>query len=240
LVYAGHQEDGQGLSVLRIFAGYDEREAIGFHAFAQSLIETSSNYSLTPMTGAQGDGTNNFNLCRFRVPMACGYAGWALWVDGADMLCRSDISELMSLRNSRKALMVVKHDYKTKHARKYVGTEMEADNRDYPRKNQSSVILWNCGHPALRYSQEILEGDDGVALHRMAFVDDDQIGTLPAEWNHLVGEFEPNPRAKLAHFTLGIPGFDAYVDCEFAEEWRDAASRVNRGMQYDFKRHSER
>jgi hypothetical protein len=37
-----------------------------------------------------------------------------------------------------KAVAVVKHDYKTKHRRKYIGTPLEADNADYPRKNWSS------------------------------------------------------------------------------------------------------
>jgi hypothetical protein len=226
--------------MLRVFAGYDPREAAGFYAFQQSLVETSDNYSLTPLTGRQGDGTNAFNLCRFDVPKLCGFQGWALWVDGSDMLVRANISQLLSFRSHKYAALVVKHDYKTKHPRKYIGTELEADNRDYPRKNQSSVILWNCGHRSFWSNRDILESDQGSILHRFSFLDDDLLGELPTEWNHLVGEYERNPRAKIAHFTLGIPGFDAYSECEFSDEWRAAYSKVSRGMQYDFLKHSSR
>jgi hypothetical protein len=45
---------------------------------------------------------------------------------------------------------------------------------------------------------------------------DEFIGELPAEWNHLVGVNEPNPDAKLVHFTLGVPSMDGYATCEHA------------------------
>ena len=30
----------------------------------------------------------------------------------------------------------------------------------------------------------------------------------------------PNPEAKLVHYTLGMPFFTGYAECEFAKEWR--------------------
>lgn len=156
------------------------------------------------------------------------------------MLARGDLDELWKLMDRTKAVQVVKHDYESKHERKYVGTELEADNSSYPRKNWSSVILWNCGHPAHRENRSVLQGFDGKILHRFAWLDDELIGSLPAKWNHLVGEFDRNQYAKLAHFTLGIPGFDAYSECEFADEWRMYAGKALRGMQYSFPSHSSR
>ena len=60
-----------------------------------------------------------------------------------DMICQTDIKELLDLKDNSKALQVVKHNYKTKAHQKYLGNI----NQDYPRKNWSSVILWNCAHP---------------------------------------------------------------------------------------------
>ena len=46
------------------------------------------------------------------------------------------------------------------------------------------------------------------------------MGELPIEFNHLVGEYAPNPDAKIVHFTLGTPCFEGYEEQEFADEWR--------------------
>jgi lipopolysaccharide biosynthesis glycosyltransferase len=72
------------------------------------------------------------------IPELMNFAGFAIFVDAADMLCRGDLTELWSMRDKNFAVQVVKHDYRTKHPRKYVGTELEADNQDYPRKNWSA------------------------------------------------------------------------------------------------------
>jgi hypothetical protein len=42
---------------------------------------------------------------------------------------------------------------------------------------------------------------------------------LPPDWNHLVGEYKPNEKAKLVHYTLGGPWFKEYQNCEYAAEW---------------------
>jgi hypothetical protein len=67
----------------------------------------------------------------------------------------------------------------------------------------------------------------GAELHQFAFISDNRIGYLPKEWNHLVLEQEPNPDAKIVHFTLGVPAFPHYSDCEFADEWAREAVRMN-------------
>lgn len=203
---------------MKILFGVDEREAPGVHVFIESVLKTSPGAELQALPAAQRDGSNAFTYARFLVPFLCGHEGWALAVDGADMLVRADLQELFALRDESKAVMVVKHDYKTRHPRKYVGTPMEADNRDYPRKNWSSVILWNCGHPANR---EIDVAQSGDYLHGLRWLDDDLIGELPREWNWLVDEYGENESAKLLHWTAGIPGFSRYWDAPMARIWHD-------------------
>lgn len=218
--------------MIRLFCGFDAREAIGFHTFVQSVIENTRSYpSFIPLYGDQGDGTNAFTYARFRIPELCGFQGWAIFVDASDMLVNGgNISELWEMRDHKKAVQVVKHEYQTKHERKYVGTELESDNKDYPRKNWSSVIIWNCGHQAHKDHRDLLRGNDGSILHRFSWLDDEQIGELPREWNWLADEYGPNDEAKLLHWTAGIPGFYQYRDAAHAQEWKAAARKVTRGM----------
>jgi len=211
---------------LRIFAGYDSREAGGWAAFTHSLLKHSSvPVSVTALTGQQRDGSNAFTYSRFLVPHLCGYSGMAIWLDGSDMLMRADIAELWELRDHHMDCQVVKHEYQTTAARKYIGTAMEADNRDYPRKNWSSVIIFNCASfPNRRLTPESVANLSGEGLHRLKMYSDDRIGALPGEWNHLVREQEPNPDAKIVHYTLGIPAIANYAQDEHSAEWHQAMS----------------
>jgi hypothetical protein len=173
------------------------------------------------------DGSNAFIYTRFLIPYLQLYRGWAVFCDGADMLVKDDIAELWALRDDYKAVMVAPHDYKTKHPRKYVGTSMEADNHDYRRKNQSSVMLINCGHFAWRQmTPEKVVQMTGPELHRFSWIPDEQIGALPKEWNWLCQEHGPNPDAKLLHWTAGIPAFPEYARTPHAQDWEEAAERV--------------
>lgn len=212
------------MSLLRIFCGFDAREAHGFHVFTDSLIHTSREpVAIIPIHGDQKDGTNRFTYARFLVPYLCGFEGSAIFLDGSDMLMMADIAELANLYDPRYAVQVIQHHYQTAHPRKYIGTAMEADNEDYPRKNWSSVILWNCAHFKHAWMEpHVLEEMTGSFLHRFAWLNDGDIGALPAEWNVLIGEQQAEPN--IAHFTLGIPAIDHYKDWDFAAEWA-AASR---------------
>lgn len=210
----------------RIFVGYDKREAIAYHVCSQSLIETASEpISIHPLSGAQRDGTNAFTFSRYLVPHLCGYQGWAIFLDG-DMVVDRDIAELWAMRHEGFAALVVKHEYKTRHPRKYLGTKMESPNVDYPRKNWSSVILWNCHHPANAVlTPEFILSKDGAYLHRFSWLEDQQISDLPGQWNYLIGEDPPGP-AYIYHYTLGVPGIRAYRDCFASWKWDAAHDRM--------------
>ena len=212
--------------MIPIYVGFDQREACVFHVFSQSVIEHASQpCSFHPLSknmlnfNGQRDGTNAFVFSRYLVPYLQNYRGWAVFADG-DQHLNADISELWALRDPHKAVMVVKHDYKTKFKRKYIGSPMENDNVDYPRKNWSSVMLFNCGHPAnLDLTRRYVTTAAPRDIHRFAWLQDHEIGELPREWNHLCGEYEWDPTAKLVHQTLGTPGFKHYRNCDSAGQW---------------------
>lgn len=210
--------------MIPIFIGYDPREAIAFHTCVNSIIRHSSQpVSIVPVAlnlfgdydETHTDGSNHFIYTRFLVPYLMKWAGWAIFIDG-DMVVRADITELWNLRDSEKDVMVVKHDYRTRRREKYLG----AVNEDYPRKNWSSVILWNCNNwPNRRLTPEFVSQQPGSYLHRFSWLADDRIGELPPEWNWLPDEYGENTAAKLLHYTLGTPCFEEFADTPQAVEW---------------------
>ena len=221
--------------MIELYVGFDPREALAYHVFCQSVIErTSMPVSFKPLAlsvlrtyeETHGDGSNQFIYTRFLVPALQDFAGWAVFVDG-DMVCTRDMAELWALRDSRYAVQVVRHpDYKTKHPMKYLGTTMETVNASYPRKQWSSVVMWNCAHPSNRVlTPSYVQKQPGDHLHRFTWLKDEEIGGLPAEWNHLVMEQEPK-EAAIAHFTVGIPEIPNYAACEYSDEWRAVRQRM--------------
>ena len=210
--------------MLKIFIGYDPKEAVAYHTCVNSIIRhASAPISIIPLAlnllpsynETHTDGSNNFTYTRFLVPRLADNQGWAIYIDG-DMILKEDITKLYELREDDKAVMVVKHDYKTKSSIKYLGSK----NLDYPRKNWSSVILWNCGHPKnLMLTPTYIKNTSGEFIHRFCWLDDTDIGGLPIEWNWLPDEHGVNQDANLLHYTLGTPCFDGRGNAPMSNFW---------------------
>jgi len=212
------------MKAIPIYVGYDPREAIAYHTCANSIIRNSSRpVAIVPValnlfkdySETHTDGSNHFIYTRFLVPYLQEYEGHAIFVDG-DMIVRGDIAELWDLRDPTCDVQVVKHDYETKMPVKYLG----AKNENYPRKNWSSVIIWNCSSfPNRRLTPDFVQHSTGSFLHRFSWLEDQRIGELPPEWNWLPDEYGPNADAKLLHYTLGTPCFHEFADTPQAEDW---------------------
>ena len=222
-------------NALKIVVGFDQRESVAFHVFTQSIIETASMpvfflpLAINTLIGyreTHTDNSNDFIYSRFLTPYLMDFDGWAIFADG-DMICKSDIKELWDLRDESKALLVVKHSYKTKQNLKYLGNI----NQDYPKKNWSSMILWNCSHPKHKIlTPEFIESHSGSYLHRFSWLDESEIGELPTTWNWLAIEYPENKNAKLIHYTLGTHCFNDYKNTDMAEDWHNAFKRSCEGF----------
>jgi lipopolysaccharide biosynthesis glycosyltransferase len=220
---------------INLVVGFDQREAIACYTFIQSVIEKSSlpvSFITLALTGLSGytekhtDKSNDFVYSRFLTPYLNDYRGWAIFADG-DMVCLEDIKHLWDLRDESKALMVVKHNYQTKAHKKYLGNK----NENYPRKNWSSLILWNCAHPKHKIlTPDFIANQTGKFLHRFSWLNDDEIGELPIEWNWLAIEYPKNDNAKLIHYTLGTPCFNDFRESDMADKWLEIQKRVLDGM----------
>jgi lipopolysaccharide biosynthesis glycosyltransferase len=219
-----------------IFIGYDPREAIAFHTCVNSIIRHASQpVSIMPLalnnfqdyTETHTDGSNQFIYSRFLVPHLMDYQGQAIFMDG-DMIVRGDIAELWAMRDLGKDVQVVKHDYKTRMPVKYLGSK----NEDYPRKNWSSVMIFNCQNfPTRKLTPDYIQKSTGAHLHRFEWTTDDRVGALPPEWNWLPDEYGANPDANLLHYTLGTPCFHEFATTTMADEWHRERMLTNYSLQ---------
>ena len=220
---------------IKLIIGFDQRESIAYHTFAQSILEKCSEpvmfipLAMNTLKGFKDkhkDKSNDFVYSRFLTPYLCNFKGWAIFADG-DMICQADIKELWDLMDESKALQVVKHDYKTKAQKKYLGNV----NENYPKKNWSSLILWNCSHPKHKIlTPEFIASQTGKYLHRFSWLDESEIGELPKEWNWLAIEYPENKNAKLIHYTLGTPCFKEYKESDMADIWYQTYNRTIDGF----------
>jgi hypothetical protein len=222
--------------LLRIFIGYDPVESVAWHTHAHSILERSSlPVALVPVNVANLRGiyrrerdpkqSNEFSFTRFLVPHLSGFAGLAVYCD-CDQLIRTDVAELFAIAEAapEKAVHVVQHDYVPRDEIKYLNTVQYR----YPRKNWSSVVVWNCAHPAnLRLTPDYVNNASPMELHRFLWLEDHQIGALDVRWNWLVGEYdEPPADVNLVHWTNGGPYFTEHRQADFAQEWFDARARM--------------
>lgn len=218
--------------VLDVYVGFDRQEVVAYHVLCQSLIERSSRpirftpINLTSLAGVFrrepiAAQSTEFSFSRFLTPYLSGYAGWSLFLD-CDILARADIAELFALADDRYAVMVAQHDYTPRDTVKFLNHQQAR----YAKKNWSSVMLLNNGR-CRALTPEYVGAASGLDLHQFRWLaDEGQIGSLPLEWNWLVGEYALNPTAKLAHFTRGGPYFAGYEDSDYADEWRAVEART--------------
>jgi lipopolysaccharide biosynthesis glycosyltransferase len=218
--------------VIRVFIGYDRREAIAFTVLAHSIhTRASVPVSITPLMLSQLEGifarprdplqSTDFAFTRFLTPYLSGYEGWSIFMD-CDMLVLDDIARLWGLRDDRFAAMVVKHDHRPRETVKFLNQTQTT----YPKKNWSSVVLFNNAR-CHALTPDFVSTATGLELHQFKWLADEAlIGELPRRWNHLVGYHEHSDDVSLVHYTLGGPYFNEYRECGYADAWRREYERM--------------
>jgi hypothetical protein len=214
---------------MRVFIGYDSREAVAWHVLAHSIMRRASRpVSLHPLVLSELRGigytrpkadseSTEFSISRFLVPLLSDFEGVSVFMD-CDMLCLADVHELVDglVIEDDVALWVAKHDYVPKYETKFLGNKQVS----YPKKNWSSLMVFN-NAACRKLTRHYVENAPASELHQFKWLKPGQrIGELPLEWNWLVGEYDPNWNAKMLHFTLGGPWFEEYEGCDHAGAWR--------------------
>lgn len=169
--------------------------------------------------------STDFSFSRFAVPHLMGYQGWALFCD-CDFLFTQSMRDLFELADPQYAVQVVKRDYQPADGIKMDGQAQQA----YPRKLWSSLVLWNCSHPANRaMTPEAMNTQTGSWLHGFSWLRDGEIGELPLEWNWIPG-VDVRPPFKTVpfgiHYSLGTPSMPGYEHCEYADLWKSELRRL--------------
>tara|TARA_A200000159_G_C7333429_1_gene343983 strand:- start:2202 stop:2879 length:678 start_codon:yes stop_codon:yes gene_type:complete len=218
---------------MKVFVGYDTREDIAYQVCKHSIESKQSDASVRPLKqqelrdagwytrGIDKLASTEFTFTRFLIPELCNFKGWALFMD-CDMILKTDIKELFDQADDQYAVMCVQHDYSPSATTKMDGQQQTV----YPRKNWSSVMLFNCGHKSNQtLTQDLVNNPEitGAYLHRFSWLKDKEVGELSPEWNWLVGHYkEPEDGTpKLIHYTEGGPWFENYRNCEYHQDWKD-------------------
>jgi len=215
---------------LKVFVGYDPREDIAWQICRYSLKRHATGETeIYPLKQnvlrerglywrpADTAAATDFSLTRFLTPYLAATDGWSLFVD-CDFLFTADIAGLLATLDDRKAVYVVKHEYRPSRAVKMDGKVQHT----YPRKNWSSFMLFNGAHPDVKaLIPSVVNTQTPAYLHRFNWIADDKsIGALPLEWNFLEGEYPvPSSPPAAIHFTNGGPWFEKCQDVAYADLW---------------------
>jgi hypothetical protein len=219
-----------------VYMGYDKREVAAYEVAEYSLNRRAScSVKVVPLKASdlstqgflhrtvviqngqmwdvisEAPQSTEFAISRFLTPILhkkqTGKSGWALFVD-CDVLFLDDIANLLPLLDDTYAVMCVKHSYTPT-----PGMKMDSQAQTlYRRKNWSSVMAFNCDHPSNdKLTIEMVNSLPGRDLHRFCWLQDEEIGPLPKEWNALIGEPGYDiETAKIAHYTRGGPWFEPF------------------------------
>jgi len=224
---------------MRILIGYDEREAEAARVALKSLHRVSrlpvelldaeklAAHGLLNRLGDHRGGqdydlvsnakkSTRFAVSRFLTPILC-QEGFALFTD-SDVVFLRNPEEMLREIDRDKAVYVVKHDYTPTTQWKMVNQAQAV----YPRKNWSSVMLFNADHPAnRRLTLWDVNNRPGRDLHRFYWLHDGEIGDLSPAWNWLCDEVARPDNVGIAHMTLGGPWLPGWVHGKgcFDDEW---------------------
>ena len=216
--------------MLKVYVGYDVREDIAWQVCRHSVARhASAELGVYPLKQAtlrelglynrsvDSNASTEFSLTRFLTPHLAATDGWSVFVD-CDFLFTGDITALVAKLDPARAVYVVQHDY-------VPAVEIKMDGKGqtvYPRKNWSSMMIFNGSHPAVRaLTPDIVNSSTPAYLHRLAWIEDDRdIGALDMSWNFLVGEYpRPDQTPNAIHYTNGGPWFQNWSDVDYADLW---------------------
>ena len=221
---------------VNVFIGLDEPHKISYDTCKYSILSKNKKYKLNikPINyntvtdykkKKSKDESTQFSFARFWTPYESNFKGISIFVDG-DFLFLDSIDSLIDLYDPKKAVMVCKHDYIPTNTIKMDGKKQTI----YPRKNWSSLIIFNNEHPKNKTLEPWLLNDlTGAYLHRFMWLADRDIGSLPLEWNWLVGYYEELKefKPKALHFTEGGPWLEEYKNCPYNKIWRSVQNEIH-------------
>ena len=208
---------------MKVYIGYDSRQdySEGFSDIVNppyqvskySIQKYNKNVDVEPIIlselrrqqiywrGTDYLSSTEFVYSRFLTPYLNGYKGLALFCD-SDFLWQADVNQLLDYYDSKYSVMCVKHNYTPPESTKMDGKAQT----HYPRKNWSSLMLFNCSHPDIKkLNVKNINTKDAKWLHRFEWTSDECVGEIPATFNWLEGWYNDSVDPKAIHYTRGGP-----------------------------------
>ena len=217
-----------------IFIGHDNNHSHASSKCARSIRRYNKNIEIKfvdikelPMYNRAWDKqTTEFTYSRFLVPHLMNYEGVAIFCDD-DFIWDCDPIEVLYSLDVRKAVSVVQHNFN----KDLSGTKLDNQkNVMYPKKNWSSLMLFNCAHPdCANLTPEIVNTKSGQWLHQFYWTD--KVGKIPHTYNWCEGccdycseATETIHEAKVTHYTRGGPWLEGdWSHIEALEKWHRVA-----------------
>lgn len=204
----------------RVYVGWDCRDPraldvclFSIQRHASDLVEIVSlkPKSVTALCGPDPDPQRAKQaLARYLVPALNSFEGWAAFVS-SDVLFQADIYDLWKHRDPRYAVMGVP------------ATESDAPGAPL----RSSLLLWNCGHPANRsLTPEMVASQEAETLAEFGWLQRNMIGALPSAWCWREGASDPDLAPKAIEFAPRKPWISEEDLCRYADRWQDEAERI--------------
>lgn len=221
---------------IKVFIGYDSKQDKSdklnytdnapYQVCRRSILEYNKDVKIYPLRlsnlrelglyyrNEDTSSTTEFTYSRFLVPFLSDYKGISVFCD-SDFLWNCDINTLLEYYDENNAVSCVKHDYVPKADTKMDGLKQTV----YPRKNWSSLMLFNNAHLDCRnLNVDNVNTSSPKYLHRMSWTSDNAIGEIPLEYNWLEGEYSSDIDPKVIHFTNGGPWHNTW-DGDYREKW---------------------
>lgn len=197
-----------------VFLNQDRLRAAGLYTRAEDW--RGQKYCLE----SQSTMSTQFSNSRFLTPILA-QSGRALFVD-CDFAFYSDPREMLSeIGDGEKALYCVHHYHAGDEPSKMMGM---AQTR-YSRKNFSSLMLFNCDHAAnQRLGLWDVNHRPGRDLHQFYWLNDAEVGELPARWNQLVDVYPSIEADGAVHWSLGGPWFKGWPGGSQDRLWLETAA----------------
>ena len=212
-----------------VFIGYDSSQDAAAHACRRSIVaqDTTVHVEYIKRSDLLENGlywrqdheyeSTEFAFTRFLTPYLKGYYGYALFCD-SDFIWRCSPRELLERVDPLDAVTVVKHNISPDQLKQ---EKMNGKKQVwYPKKNWSSMMLFNCNHPKTRsLTPEVVSESPASYLHGLEWTWDASVGEVDKTYNYLVGYYNDRIDPKVLHYTDGTPLHAGYENCEFAEEF---------------------
>lgn len=216
--------------MIKIHVGYDPNQEEAYSICVDSIYQHSDNAEVSKLYSKNIPSykrkfdepkSTDFTFTRFLVPYLDDYQGVSIFCD-CDFLFLHDVKELVEYVkcDPSKAVWVVKHPQYIPNS----NTKMDdKPQHSMYRKNWASLMVFNNSHPAIKKLTPnfVNRARPGSMLHQFSWMSDDEIGSLPMEWNCL-DEYYHLENPKAIHYTDGGPWFPEKDDTRYSRLWTDA------------------